>query len=313
MELRQLKSLLALSESGFNVSRAADRLCLVQSAVSQHLARLEEEIGVELFVRRGKRLVSLTGAGERVLGYARAALAATENITAVGRDHVEDVAGVLRIATTHTQARYVLPPLVAAFRDEYPRVALEIHQGTPDALVDMASKGQVDFAITTENLGPKPSPPKSSLVARTCYRWNRSLVVLPDHALARRRPLTLDVIAEYPLVTHVFAFSVGSRLRAGFHRLGLRPHVALGAMDTGVIKTYVRQGLGVGIVASMAREPGVDDDLAFRDLSHLFPWEMTRIVYLRDKYLRRFQQRFMQLLQTRVMDDGSFLLSGDRR
>lgn len=311
MELRQLKSLLALSESGFNVSRAADRLCLVQSAVSQHLARLEEEIGVELFVRRGKRLVSLTGAGERVLGYARAALAATENITAVGRDHVEDVAGVLRIATTHTQARYVLPPLVAAFRDEYPRVALEIHQGTPDALVDMASKGQVDFAITTENLGPKPF--KSSLAARTCYRWNRSLVVLPEHALARRRPLTLEAIAEHPLVTHLFAFSAGSRLRAGFHRLGLRPHVALGAMDTGVIKTYVRQGIGVGIVASMAREQGADDDLVFRDLSHLFPWEVTRIVYLRDKYLRRFQQRFMQLLQTRVMDDGSFLLSGDRR
>ena len=302
MELRQLRSLLALSEHGFNVSRAADGLCLVQSAVSQHLARLEDEIGVALFVRHGKRLVGLTEAGERVLGYARVALAATENMAAIGRDHVEDDAGVLRIATTHTQARYVLPPLVAAFRGEYPRVALEIHQGAPDALVDMTLKGQVDFAITTEGLTHKPS-----LAVQTCYRWNRSLAVPPDHVLARRRPLTLEAIAEHPLVTHVFAFSAGSRVRAGFHRLGLRPHVALGAMDTGVIKTYVRQGIGVGILASMARETGVDDDLAFRDLSHLFPWEVTRIAYVRDNYLRRFQQRFMQLLQTRVMDDGSFL------
>ena len=299
MDLKQLTSLVALSESGFNVTEAADKLCLVQSAVSQHLARLEQELGTQIFVRKGKRLVALTAAGEEVLTYARQALAIRENILAVGRDHVEEASGVMRIGTTHTQARYVLPPVIRAFRQIFPAVSLQIHQGTPQQLVEMALTDRVDFSICTEELGEH-----SSLTAIPCYRWNRSLITPEDHPILSRRPLSLETICDYPMITYTFGFTGANHMQTTFSRAGLRPQVVLTAADTDVIKTYVREGLGIGLIASMAYSADQDSDLVPCDLSNLLPWETTWVAYHKDKYLRRFQQQFIDLLDEMVMENG---------
>ncbi len=299
MELRELKSFVAAVDCGLNVSQAAERLHLVQSAVSQHLARLEAELGTRLFVRQGKRLAALTPAGARVLDYARRALAIREDILTVGRDHVDEATGVLRIGTTHTQARYVLPPVIRAFRHTYPHIALQIHQGTPPQLADLAAADTVDFAICTEALAAHPA-----LSTLPCYRWNRSLIAPLGHPVLERHPLSLELICEYPLITYVFGFTGSSRLRSTFARMALEPDVVLSAADTDVIKTYVREGLGVGLIATVAYSARTDADLAVRDLSHLFPWETTFIAYRRDKYLRRFQQHFIELLQRMVQSQG---------
>ena len=302
MELRQLRSLVALAESDFNVSHAAEHLHLVQSAVSQHLSQLEKELGTRLFVRQGKRLVALTAAGERVVHYARQALAIRENILAVGRDHVDEETGVLRIGTTHTQARYVLPPVIRTFLKTYPKISLQIHQGTPEQLVEMAISDVVDLSICTEALSEH-----SSLTVLPCYRWNRGLIAPVGHTVLSRRPLSLRVLCEYPLITYVFGFTGASRMRTSFARAGLEPNLVLSAVDTDVIKTYVREGLGVGLIASVAYSADKDSDLGIRDLSHLFPWESALIAYHKDKYLRRYQQHFIDLLQTRVSENGVFV------
>ncbi|MEJ2456430.1 MAG: LysR substrate-binding domain-containing protein [Candidatus Thiodiazotropha sp.] len=299
MELRQLNSLVALAESGFNVTLAAEQLHLVQSAVSQHLARLEQELGTQLFVRKGKRLIALTAAGEAVLNYARQALSIRENILAVGRDHVEESSGVLRIGTTHTQACYVLPVVIRAFRRIFPAVSLQIHQGTPQELVEMALNDRVDFSICTEELGEH-----SSLNAIPCYRWNRGLIVPKGHPVLQEKPLSLERICSYPLITYTFGFTGASHMQTTFARAGLKPDVVLSAADTDVIKTYVREGMGVGLIASMAYSPEQDQDLEMRDLSHMLPWETTWVAYHKDKYLRRYQQQFIDLLDEMVLENG---------
>jgi LysR family cys regulon transcriptional activator len=299
MELRQLTSLVALAESGFNVTLAAEQLHLVQSAVSQHLARLEEELGTQLFVRKGKRLIALTAAGEAVLNYARQALAIRENILAVGRDHVDESSGVLRIGTTHTQARYVLPAVIRAFRQLFPAVSLQIHQGTPKQLVEMALTDRVDFSICTEELGEH-----STLTAIPCYRWNRGLIAPKDHPALTQRPLSLENICSYPLITYTFGFTGASHMQTTFARAGLKPEVVLTAADTDVIKTYVREGMGIGLIASMAYSPKQDRDLEMRDLSHMLPWETTWVAYHKDKYLRRYQQKFIDLMEEMILENG---------
>lgn len=302
MELRQLRSLVALNECLFNVTATAQKLHLVQSAVSQHLAKLEEELGVDLFIRQGKRLTGLTEAGRQVLFYARQTLADCDNILAVGREHVEESSGVLRIGTTHTQACYVLPPVIRQFRKLYPSVDLQIHQGTPDQLVTMAMNDEVDFSICTESIGDNPG-----LTAINCYRWNRSLIAPKDHPALKMRPLSLSKLCEFPLITYVFGFTGANQFRTSFARLGLTPTIVLSAADTDVIKTYVREGMGLGIIASLAYSADIDSDLGTRDMSRLFPWETTRIAYKSDKYLRRYQEIFIELLQTMVAEDGKIV------
>lgn len=291
MELRQLAALVAVVDSGLNVSQAAERLHLVQSAVSQQLSRLESELGAELFVRKGRRLVALSAIGDAVLQHARRALAVRADIVAVGRDHADEGRGVLRIGTTHTQARYVLPAVIRAFRDEFPQVRLQIHQGTPRQLVEMALEDRVDLSVCTEHLGEHPD-----LTALPIYRWNRSLIAPHDHPVLAERTLSLETLCSYPLVSYTFGFAGAGRLQATFARAGLTPDLAITATDTDVIKTYVREGLGVGLIASIAYEPRQDRDLVARDLSALLPWETTWVGYQRDKYLRRFQRRFIELL-----------------
>jgi LysR family cys regulon transcriptional activator len=299
MELRQLNSLVALEETGFNVTLAAKQLFLVQSAVSQHLAQLEQELGTQLFMRKGKRLIGLTAAGEEVLSYARQALAIRENILDIGREHVEEGSGLLRIGTTHAQACYVLPAVIRAFRKIFPKVNLQINQGTPQQLVELVATDRVDFSICTEELGEH-----SSLTAIPCYRWNRSLIALKGHPVLSEKPLSLEQICKYPLITYTFGFTGANHMQTTFARAGLQPNVVLTAADTDVIKTYVREGMGIGMIASMAYSPEQDRDLETRDLSHMLPWETTWVAYHKDKYLRRYQKKFIDLLEQLVLDNG---------
>ncbi|OOG27854.1 transcriptional regulator CysB [Thioalkalivibrio denitrificans] len=295
MELRQLRSLIALVDGGLSVTRAAQALHLVQPAVSQHLRHLEEEVGTPLFLRQGKRLVGLTGAGEEVVRHARNVLAATASIQAIGQDHVEESSGVLRIGTTHTQARYVLPPVLRVFTATYPDVEVQIHQATPAQLVEMALADRIDLAICTEAIGDNPD-----LAAFPAYRWNRCLIAPHDHPVLARKPVSLEALCEYPLITYVFGFTGRRTFSTSFAKVGLQPKVVLSAADTDVIKTYVREGMGIGIIADLAFQPDQDADLGRRDLRHLFPWEVTRIAWPKQKYVRRFQQRFVDLFQQEV-------------
>lgn len=306
MELRQLRSLVTLAETGFSVTRTAERLHLVQSAVTQHLKQLETELGALLCVRQGKRLVGLTEIGAEVLGYAREVLRQTSNIAAVGCEHRAADQGVLRLGATHTQARYVLPPVIRRFAAAYPAVELELHQGTPRQLVEMALRDLVDLSICTEALGEE-----ASLRAIPCYRWNRVLIAPGGHPLLSVPTLTLADLCAWPLVTYVFGFTGRGRFSEVFARAGLHPRVVLGAADTDVIKTYVREGLGVGIIAALAYQPAEDRDLIQRDLSALFPWETTKIAYARDKHLRRYQQRFIELFKAETTGlEGSAAADG---
>ncbi len=292
MELRHLKSLVTLADSDFSVSHTALRLNLVQPAISQHLKQLEEELGTRLFRRNGKRLVGLTPVGQQVVGYARSTLAGAANILAIGADRQTDDRGMLRIGTTHTEARYVLPPAVRRFRQAYPGVEVQIHHGTPQQLAEMTLRDAVDIAVSTEAAGNHPA-----LVSVPCYRWNRCLIAPPGHPVLDARPITLELLCELPVITYVFGFTGRGHLSDTFAKEGLQPRVVLSTADTDLIKAYVREGLGIGIIADPAYDPERDADLGRRDLSHLFPWEVTRIAHLRDKYLRRFQQGFIDLLQ----------------
>ena len=290
MEIRQLQSLIKLIDCQFSVSKAADEMFIVQSAVSQHLKKLEEELEADLFVRKGKRLIGLTEIGELVAAHARTTLASINSIHAIGKEHVAQGDGILRIGTTHTQARYVLPPVIKAFNQAYPRVEVQIHQGTPRQLVQWTANDELDFAICTEALAES-----SQLTNIPCYKWNRSLITLADHPLQQLDELTLEDLCRYPLITYVFGFTGRGRFSETFRDAGLDPHVVLSAADTDIIRTYVLEQMGVGIIASMALG-NVDDGVTrSRDLSHLFPWELTRIAYLNDKYLRQYEQTFIDL------------------
>ncbi len=295
MEIRQLQSLVKLIDCNFSVSRAAEELFVVQSAVSQHLKKLEDELEAELFIRRGKRLIGLTEIGEQVAAHARVTLASVSSIHAIGQDHINQDTGTLRIGCTHTQARYVLPPVIKAFNHAYSHVEVQIHQGNPRQLVEWASNDEVDFSICTEELAGS-----RQLTNIPCYRWNRSLITPPGHALLERSQITLDDLCEYPLVTYVYGFTGRQNFSETFTAAGLQPHVVLSAADTDIIKTYVTEQMGIGIIASMALESLQGSLFCSRDLSHLFPWEVTRIAYLNDKYLRQYERKFIDLFLDHV-------------
>jgi DNA-binding transcriptional LysR family regulator len=302
MEIRQLQSLLKLIDCNFSVSKTADEMFVVQSAVSQHLKKLEDELEADLFIRKGKRLIGLTEIGERITAHARVTVASINSIRAIGEDHNNQNAGILRIGSTHTQARYVLPPVIKAFNQAYPRVEVQIHQGTPKQLVQWAANDELDFSICTEALADS-----NQLTNIPCYKWNRSLITLADHPLQQLQELTLKDLCKYPLITYVHGFTGRGRFSETFADAGLEPHVVLSAADSDIIKTYVLEEMGIGIIASMALD---DTDCAVtssRDVSHLFPWEITRIAYLNDKYLRYYEQKFIELFLDYVAeaDDGS--------
>ena len=290
MNFHQLQYAVAIARHGLSVTQAASALGTSQPAISRALKALERELGFDLFVREGRAFSRITPQGVKVLEYATRALAEIDSLKAVAADLNQDSRGTLAIATTHTQARYVLPPVVQAFRERYPDVELHLHQGTSEQIAEMVATDRVQLAIATGSDGLVPG-----LVLLPVYRWHRQVIVPRHHPLAGTVKLTLTELAKYPLVTYVFSFSGASSLHTVFAREGLVPKVALTARDSDVIKTYVRLGLGVGIVASVAIETAHDADLAVVDASHLFPIHTTWVGFRRGTLLRNFAYDFMQL------------------
>lgn len=296
MKLQQLKYLLAIVDNGLNITAAADRLYTSQPGVSKQLKLLEEELGLQLFTRKGKSLGAITPAGERVIERARIIMREVDNIRSLASDYYEEEEGSLSIATTHTQARYVLPEIVAEFRERFPRVNLNLHQGTSEQIADMVAANEIDFAIATGS-----GDLFSDLLLVPSYRWDRSIVVPKNHELAKLdRKITLQDLAEHPLVTYVFSFGGQSSLKRAFAEQGLEPDVVFTARDADVIKTYVRMGLGVGIVASMAADCSDKKDLTVIEAEGLFPRSTTWIGYRKDAVLRRYMIEFLQLFASHL-------------
>lgn len=289
MKLQQLRYIVEVARNNLNVSAAAQGLYTSQPGVSKQIRLLEDELGVEIFTRSGKHFTQITPAGKEVLAIAREMLRQAENIRQIGEEFSDPRRGKLSISTTHTQARYRLPPVIGAFRHRYPEVSLHIQQGTPQQIAQMASDGVTDFAIATEAMEHF-----SNLVLLPCYQWNRTVLVPRTHPLAQVGRLTLKEVADWPIVTYVFGFTGRSVLDDAFRREGLHPNVVFTATDADVIKTYVRLGMGIGIIAHMAYEPEVDNDLVALDASHLFPPSTTRMAFRRGMWLRGFMYDFIQ-------------------
>lgn len=290
MTLRQLRYLVEVVRRKLSVSQAAEALYTSQPGVSRQIKALEDELGIEIFVRHGKRLTALTEPGRAVLAIAERVLAEAANLKRAGEDYAQQKLGTLTIATTHTQARYALPRTVALFKRRYPKVDLVIHQGNPTQICEQVAAGEADFCIATEAIAQYPE-----LVSLPCYQWNRCVVVRPGHPLLKARPLTLEAIARYPIVTYDFAFAGRSVINRAFEARGLSPHVVLTALDSDVIKTYVELGLGVGILAKMAFDARRDRPLRALDAAHLFPSSTTRLGIRRRAYLRRYAYDFIEL------------------
>ena len=291
MNLQQLRYVLEVHKLKLSVSDAADALFTSQPGVSKQIRMLEEELGVEIFTRHGKRLVALTEPGKQVLEIAERMLREADNLRQVGREFIDEDSGKLTIATTHTQARYALPQVIRSFVGKYPEVKLGIKQGSPLQICELVVAGEADLAIATEGIERF-----SELAMLPCYDWNRSIVVPAGHPLlALDRTVTLADIGRYPIITYDFAFTGRSRINRAFEEAGIEPNVVLTAIDTDVIKTYVGIGLGIGIIASMAFEPKRDTSLRAIDASHLFDASTTRIGIRKNAYLRRFVFDFIEL------------------
>lgn len=290
MKIQQLRYLYEIAKQGLNVSLAAKKLCTSQPGISKQIQLLEEELGVGILVRHGKRVTGITEPGQTILVIAERILRETENLKRVGAEFANETVGSLSIATTHTQARYALPSVAKAFSEHYPQVRLRLHQGNPTQIVEMVLSGEADIAIATEAIALC-----DELVMLSCYQWNRCVIAQPGHPLLSERTLTLERIAEYPVITYDFAFAGRSQINKAFTERNLSPNVVLTAIDADVIKTYVELGLGVGIMASMAFDPERDRNLRALDASHLFEPSTTKIGIRRGTYLRGYTYAFMEM------------------
>lgn len=290
MKLHQLRYLTAVVQNGLNITTAARKLHTSQPGVSKQLKLLEEELGFPVFERDGRNLTRVTPAGQQVVDRALRILEEVQNIRRLSADVREEHTGSLSIGTTHTQARYVLPSIITTFRQSYPDVDLHLHQGSSEQIADLAKLDRLDLAIATGSAELFPG-----LVLLPWYRWHRQIVVPRAHPLATEKAPTLKSIARFPIVTYTFSFSVRSSLPALFESAGLKLNVALTAADADTIKTYVKVGLGVGIVAGMALAPGEDDDLAVIDAGHLFGSHVTWLGFRRGRLLRGYLYDFLKL------------------
>lgn len=291
MKLQQLKYIWEVAHHDLNVSATAQSLFTSQPGISKQIRLLEDELGVEIFARSGKHLTHVTPAGEVILDLAGEILRKADSIKRVGQEFSDETSGTLSIATTHTQARYVLPEVIRRFMTQYPDVNLVMKQGTPPQVAEMAADGEVDFVIATEALNQF-----ASLVTLPCYRWNRCVVVPLGHPLASLQHCSLEAIAEHPIVTYTAGFTGRSKLDEAFQDRGLVPKLAFTAVDSDVIKTYVRLGLGVGLIAGMAYDPQTDTDLVKIDASHLFAHSVTSLGFRKGTFLRGYMHDFIHEL-----------------
>lgn len=289
MNFQQLRIIRETVRRNFNLTDVANALYTSQSGVSKHIKDLEDELGVELFVRRGKRLLGLTEPGQELVGIVERILLDTQNIKKLGEQFANRDRGQLTVATTHTQARYALPPVVAKFRQEFPNVHLLLHQASPAEIARMLAEGAADIGIATESLKDA-----AELVSFPYYSWYHGVVVPAGHALDGAENLTLETLADWPLVTYSEGFTGRPKIDKAFADAGLVPDIVLSALDADVIKAYVELGLGVGIVASQAVDPQRDSGLRLVDAKHLFDANTSQIAVRRGAYLKGYAYRFIE-------------------
>ncbi|MFN9506583.1 MAG: CysB family HTH-type transcriptional regulator [Rubrivivax sp.] len=293
MNFQQLRSVREAVRQGFNLTAVADALHTSQPGVSRQIRELEEELGIELFVRAGKRLTGLTPPGQALLPIIERMLGEAANLKRAGEDFARQDSGVLTVAASHSQARYALPHVVRDFRAKHPRVNLRIHQGSPTQVAQMLLKGEADLGVATEALALYPE-----LVALPCYQWTHVVLVTPGHPLAedadRGEPLSLQRLAEFGLITYDEGYTGRSHIDDAFGRAQIQPSIVLEAMDADVIKTYVELGMGVGIVAAIAVDEQRDTGLRVLEARHLFAPNTTRVAIPRAAYLRRYAFDFIE-------------------
>jgi LysR family transcriptional regulator, cys regulon transcriptional activator len=298
MKLQQLKYVREIARRDLSVSAAANALHASQPGVSNQVQLLEQELGLQIFERHGKRLTNLTTVGKSVVDMADRVLLDVENIRQLAADNRDAQSGTLSIGTTHTQARYALPNAIKAFSLRYPKVHLNIVQGTPTDVAEMAATGRVDIAIATEGLSQF-----ESLAILPCYDWNRSIVVPPSHPLLLEKSITLEAVAQYPILTYVMGFTGRAQQDQAFIDRDLHPNVIFTATDADVIKTYVELELGIGIIASMAFDKHKDSPLKVLNASHLFKPSTTHMGIRRGSYLRGFSYEFIKLFASHLDKD----------
>ena len=291
MKIHQLKYVHEVAQQGLNISAAAEALHTSQPGVSKQIQLLEEELGLQIFQRNGKRLVGITEPGRQILKLAAQVMFDMQNIKRVGDEFSRVETGTLTIATTHTQARYKLPSAVQQFIQMFPNVKLTIHQGNPSQVAAQVASGEADIGIATESIGLD-----DRLLTLPCYQWNRCLVMPKEHPLVSKSAISLEDIGAYPLITYDFAFTGGTLVSRVFHDAGVTPNIVLTAIDADVIKTYVNLGLGIGLIANMAYDEKRDAPLVSVDCSHLFPDSTTYLGVRKDAFLRGYMLSFMQLL-----------------
>lgn len=296
MNLHQFKFVQEAVRRNLNLTETAKALHTSQPGISKAILELEGELGIDIFARHGKRLKRITEPGRQVLAAVEIIMREVGNLKRIGEEFSQQDTGTLSIATTHTQARYVLPGPVAALRKRHPKVAISLHQGTPEQVAQMLIDETADVGLATESLSDF-----DALVTLPCYDWHHVVVLPLNHPLSVHERLTLEQLAQEPLISYHPSFTGRTRIDQAFAARGLKPNVVLEAIDSDVIKTYVRLGLGVGIVAEMAvRDDPPAGELAWKPVGHLFGSNLTRVAFKRGAYLRQFVLSFAELLSERL-------------
>ena len=297
MKLQQLRCVYQIVQNDFNISKAAEFLHTSQPGVSKQIQLLEDEVGIKIFQRNGKRLTGLSNAGNDLYKSISEIIREVANIKNISHEHENEDTGSFTIATTHTQARYKLPKVVEAFVKKYPKIDLNIHQGDPSQVTEQILKGDADVGIATESIGHN-----ANIICIPCYSWNRVLVFPKNHALSSIKEITLQNIASYPMITYDYAFTGSTIVSKVFKDANISPNIMLTAIDADVIKTYVELNLGVGLIAEMAYDKNKDSALESRDVSHLFPTSTTYIGIRKETFVRGFVYEFIKMFTPDITD-----------
>jgi len=297
MNFQQLRIIRETVKCNYNLTDVGNALFTSQSGVSKHIKDLEDELGIELFLRKGKRLLGLTDPGKELLTIVERMLIDTKNIKLLAEQFSQSDKGQLTVATTHTQARYVLPQIVSSFKKEFPKVHLALHQGSPKEISELLLNGEADLAIATESLSQIPE-----LVSFPFYSWHHTVIVPKGHPLEKIKNLNIEDLAEYPVITYHEGFTGRKLIDETFSNDNITPDIVMSALDADVIKTYVELGLGIGIIASMAYQKERDTQLRILKSDHLFATNTTRIALRRGHYLRGFTYKFIELCSANLTE-----------
>ena len=297
MNFQQLRIIRETVKCNYNLTEVGNALFTSQSGVSKHIKDLEDELGVELFLRKGKRLLGLTDPGKELLTIVERMLIDTQNIKLLAEQFSQSDKGQLTVATTHTQARYILPQIVSKFKKEFPKVHLALHQGSPNEISELLLNGEADLAIATESLSQMPE-----LVSFPFYSWHHAVIVPQGHPLEKSKSLKIEDLAEYPIITYHEGFTGRKLIDETFSNANITPDIVMSALDADVIKTYVELGLGIGIIASMAYQKDRDTKLKILKSDHLFATNTTRIAVRRGHYLRGFAYKFIELCSANLTE-----------